>query len=36
MVIGGLIDAGADPHNLEEELKKLQIEDEYELKWKKS
>lgn len=35
MIIGGLIDAGADPHNLEKELKNLQIEDEYELKWKK-
>ncbi|WML38577.1 LarC family nickel insertion protein [Neobacillus sp. OS1-2] len=35
MVIGALIDAGADPNLLAEELKKLQIEDEYELKWKK-
>ena len=35
MVIGALIDAGADPNLLEAELKKLQIEDEYELKWKK-
>ena len=35
MVIGALIDAGADPNLLVEELKKLQIEDEYELKWKK-
>lgn len=35
MVIGALIDAGADPNILKEELKKLHIEDEYELKWKK-
>ncbi|MFJ7727942.1 LarC family nickel insertion protein [Neobacillus sp. NPDC097160] len=35
MVIGALIDAGADPNRLIEELKKLQIEDEYELNWKK-
>ncbi|EKN62506.1 hypothetical protein BABA_25826 [Neobacillus bataviensis LMG 21833] len=35
MVIGALIDAGADPNLLVDELKKLQIEDEYELKWKK-
>jgi pyridinium-3,5-bisthiocarboxylic acid mononucleotide nickel chelatase len=35
MVIGALIDAGADPVKLVEELKKLKIEDEYELKWKK-
>src|SRR3954465_11461665 len=35
MVIGALIDAGADPVKLLEELKKLHIEDEYELKWKK-
>lgn len=35
MVIGALIDAGADPNLLVEELKKLQIEAEYELKWKK-
>ncbi|MEH7112911.1 LarC family nickel insertion protein [Neobacillus niacini] len=35
MVIGALIDAGADPVRLVEELKKLHIEDEYELKWKK-
>jgi pyridinium-3,5-bisthiocarboxylic acid mononucleotide nickel chelatase len=35
MVIGALIDAGADPHKLVEELKKLHIEDEYELKWEK-
>ena len=35
MVIGALIDAGADPVKLIEELKKLHIEDEYELKWKK-
>jgi len=33
MVIGALIDAGADPHDLEQKLKKLQIEDEYELSW---
>jgi pyridinium-3,5-bisthiocarboxylic acid mononucleotide nickel chelatase len=35
MVIGALIDAGADPVKLVEELKKLNIEDEYELAWKK-
>lgn len=35
MVIGALIDAGADPQLLVEELKKLNIEDEYELTWKK-
>jgi pyridinium-3,5-bisthiocarboxylic acid mononucleotide nickel chelatase len=35
MVIGALIDACADPIKLEEELKKLQMEEEYELKWKK-
>jgi uncharacterized protein (DUF111 family) len=35
MVIGALINAGADPSVLVEELKKLDIEDEYELKWKK-
>ncbi|MBY7142258.1 DUF111 family protein [Virgibacillus sp. NKC19-3] len=35
MVIGALIDAGADITVLESELKKLHIEDEYELKQKK-
>jgi pyridinium-3,5-bisthiocarboxylic acid mononucleotide nickel chelatase len=35
MVIGALIDAGADPLKLVEELKMLHIEDEYELKWEK-
>jgi pyridinium-3,5-bisthiocarboxylic acid mononucleotide nickel chelatase len=35
MVIGALIDAGADPYILVNELKKLHIEDEYELKWQK-
>jgi pyridinium-3,5-bisthiocarboxylic acid mononucleotide nickel chelatase len=35
MVIGALIDAGADPNKLVKELKKLQIDDEYELQWKK-
>jgi uncharacterized protein (DUF111 family) len=35
MVIGALIDAGADPNRLVEELKKLQIDDEYKLQWKK-
>jgi len=35
MVIGALIDAGADPVKLVEELKKLNIEDEYKLTWKK-
>ncbi|WP_373895028.1 LarC family nickel insertion protein [Virgibacillus sp. CBA3643] len=36
MVIGSLIDAGADMTVLESELKKLQIEDEYELKTSKA
>ncbi|SMQ66091.1 hypothetical protein SAMN05444673_1449 [Bacillus sp. OV166] len=35
MVIGALIDAGADPNRLVEELKKLHIDDEYKLKWTK-
>jgi hypothetical protein len=35
MVIGALIDAGADPNRLAEELKKLHIEDEYKLQWEK-
>ncbi|KAB7709183.1 nickel pincer cofactor biosynthesis protein LarC [Bacillus aerolatus] len=35
MVIGALIDAGADPSFMEEELKKLIIEEEYKLQWKK-
>ncbi|WP_078412558.1 nickel pincer cofactor biosynthesis protein LarC [Priestia abyssalis] len=35
MVIGALLDAGADPTVLENELKKLHIDEEYELKWKK-
>jgi pyridinium-3,5-bisthiocarboxylic acid mononucleotide nickel chelatase len=35
MVIGALIDAGADPNLLELELQKLKLDDEYELKWKK-
>ncbi|MEH7081327.1 LarC family nickel insertion protein [Neobacillus drentensis] len=35
MVIGSLIDAGADPNRLVEELKKLHIDDEYMLTWKK-
>ncbi len=35
MVLGALIDAGADPNLLVAELKKLQIEDEYDLKWKR-
>lgn len=35
MVIGALIDAGADPAHLESELKKLEMEKEYELKFKK-
>lgn len=33
MVIGALIHAGADPMILEKELKKLNIEEEYQLKW---
>ena len=35
MMIGALIDVGADPTVLEEELKKLNIEEEYELQWNK-
>ncbi len=35
MVIGALIDAGADRAHLEEELKKLNIEDEYKLTFNK-
>src|SRR5699024_1110902 len=35
MVIGALIDAGADPDVLVAGLEKLHIEDEYELKWYK-
>ncbi len=35
MFIGALIDAGADPVQLSEELSKLHIEDEYELRWDK-
>ncbi|MFP5109762.1 LarC family nickel insertion protein [Neobacillus sp. C211] len=35
MVIGALIDAGADPNRLVEELKKLHIDDEYKLTWTK-
>ncbi|WP_449540181.1 LarC family nickel insertion protein [Ferdinandcohnia sp. Marseille-Q9671] len=35
MVVGALIDAGADPQILVEELKKLKFEDEYQLEWKK-
>ncbi|MEH7415202.1 nickel insertion protein, partial [Neobacillus drentensis] len=34
MVLGALIDAGADPDLLVSELKKLKLDDEYELKWK--
>lgn len=35
MTISSLVDAGADKKTLEEELKKLNMEDEYELKWTK-
>ncbi|GAB3045812.1 nickel pincer cofactor biosynthesis protein LarC [Virgibacillus ainsalahensis] len=35
MTIGALVDAGADSENMEAELQKLQIQDEYELTWKK-
>lgn len=35
MTIGALIDAGGDPEHLKKELKKLNIEDEYELKFEK-
>ncbi|MBM4764671.1 DUF111 family protein [Bacillus sp. B15-48] len=34
MVIGALIHAGANPVKMEKELKKLKIEEEYELKWR--
>ena len=34
MVIGALIDAGANPALLEQELKKLEISSEYRLEWK--
>ncbi|WP_088104796.1 LarC family nickel insertion protein [Halalkalibacter urbisdiaboli] len=33
MVIGALLDVGGDPVLLEQELKKLSIEEEYEIKW---
>src|SRR3954452_17630496 len=35
MVIGALIDAGGDPDLLAAELKKLKLDGEYELNWKK-
>src|SRR5437764_4731385 len=35
MTIGALIDLGADIHLLEKELKKLDLNDEYKLKWEK-
>lgn len=35
MLIGALIHAGADPVKMEKELKKLRIEEEYQLKWDK-
>lgn len=35
MMIGALIDLGGDPTFLEEELKKLKIEEEYKLNWEK-
>lgn len=35
MVIGALIDAGADPEFLKEELKKLHIDEEYDISWEK-
>ncbi|MBM7601807.1 uncharacterized protein (TIGR00299 family) protein [Virgibacillus halotolerans] len=35
MTIGALLDAGGDPSHLEEELKKLHMDSEYELKWNK-
>ena len=36
MVIGALIDAGGDPDHLVNELKKLTMEDEYELNFSQS
>ncbi|GAB7388808.1 hypothetical protein BSNK01_26460 [Bacillaceae bacterium] len=35
MTVGALIDAGADPHVLREELRKLDLETEYSLSWRK-
>ncbi|WP_339230520.1 LarC family nickel insertion protein [Oceanobacillus sp. FSL K6-2867] len=35
MTISSLVDAGGDPIHLERELKKLGMEDEYQLKWNK-
>lgn len=35
MAIGSLVDAGGDPIYLENELQKLKLNDEYELKWNK-
>ncbi|MEK3906965.1 LarC family nickel insertion protein [Oceanobacillus sp. FSL W7-1309] len=35
MTISSLVDAGGDPIHLESELKKLGMEDEYQLKWNK-
>ncbi|MBM7551617.1 nickel pincer cofactor biosynthesis protein LarC [Thalassobacillus pellis] len=35
MTIGALVDAGVDPEIIEKELKKLDIESEYQLEWKK-
>ncbi|MEC0276449.1 nickel pincer cofactor biosynthesis protein LarC [Peribacillus frigoritolerans] len=35
MVIGALIDAGANPEQMEEELKKLNMDEEYNLSWGK-
>lgn len=35
MTIGALLDAGGDPTHLDTELKKLHMEEEYELKWNK-
>ncbi|MFJ7928549.1 LarC family nickel insertion protein [Peribacillus sp. NPDC096448] len=35
MVIGALIDAGADPLQMEKELKKLNMDEEYTLSWRK-
>lgn len=35
MVLGALIDAGADPNHLEKELQKLNMEEEYKLQWGK-